>query len=402
MNDKLFFVDRSTGIRKTYAEFVLDVNAIRSVPNICAAGDQYTLLTTLVASLCSDQDIALSQNSSAYSEQIDPTLLPVQPILRQSELWNRIATSKSKIGLFTSGTTGRAKFIQHRMDSLIRSIRNTPHHQRDVWGLTYHPASFAGLQVVLQAICNSNPLFRLAGLDSELVHDEIQSMGITHISATPTWLRLICSDNIVHDGVTHITTGGEIVDRSLIDQAYARFPSAIFRNIYASTESGSVLLSDGDLFRVPANLADKVKVEDGILAIHRTLLAESMQSHDASEFYVTGDFVDVLTENPLTFLFTARRNDWINVGGNKVNSHEIERLLVAIDGVADARVFGRKSSVTGSIVCCEIVRSAGLSITQVDIRQAIEMQVESCMVPRFIGFVDAIDNTPTGKKDRSE
>ncbi len=402
MTDRLCFVDRTTGIRKTYAEFVCDVNEIQSVSNINAADDEYKLITTLVASLWSDLDIAMSHNSFSNFEQIASALIPVRPNLRQSELWNRIVTSKSKVGLFTSGTTGRAKFIQHRMESLTRAIRNSPHHQRDVWGLTYHSASFAGLQVVLQAICNSNPLVRLAGLESALIHDEIQSMGITHISATPTWLRLICSDGIVQKSVTHITTGGEIVDRSLFEQTHARFPNATVRNIYASTESGSVLLSDGDLFRVPAILTSKVKVEDGILAIHRSLLADSMQGLDASEFYLTGDCVDVLTENPLTVRFTARRNDWINVGGNKVNPLEIERLLVAIDGVTDARVFGRKNSVTGNIVCCEIVRANRKSITSVDIRRGLEKLVASFMIPRIIEFVDAIDQTPTGKKDRSE
>ena len=146
------------------------------------------------------------------------------------------------------------------METLARSVRNTPHHQNDIWGLTYHPASFAGLQVVLQAISNSNPLIRLTGLQTSAVHVEIRREGITHISATPTWLRLMCSDGVVHNHVSNITTGGEIADRTLIDQARTWFPNATFRNIYASTESGSVLLSDGDLFRVPDNIADRKSV----------------------------------------------------------------------------------------------------------------------------------------------
>ncbi len=387
-------------MRKTYGDLVHDVNTIKFVSNICTEGDHYKLLTTLVASLCSDQDISLSQHSAACDLSTGTALAPVQANLQLSDLWNRIANSVSKVGVFTSGTTGRAKLVEHRMETLVRSIRNTPRHREDVWGLTYHPASFAGLQVVLQAVSNLNPLVCLTGLDAASVHDEIRSQRISHLSATPTWLRLICSDGIVHKSVSHVTVGGEIADKSLIDQVQSRFPNALFRNIYASTESGSVLLSHGDVFRVPESLTGKFKVVDGMLAIHRNLLAESVQSQDPSEFYLTGDCVDVVLDNPLCFRFLARRIDWINVGGNKVNPHEIERRLVAIDGITDAKVFGRKNSVTGNIVCCEIVRSGSATITKANIRESLEKLLDSYMVPRIIEFVDAIDKTPTGKKDR--
>ena len=402
MSGSLFYADYSMGIRKNYSDFIRDVNAIQFVPKIYSADDQYMLVATLAAALCCDQDIALSQSSQPDQEETYSAWVSVQPNLQQSKLWDCIATSKSKVGVFTSGTTGRAKLIQHHMETLARSVRNTPHHQNDIWGLTYHPASFAGLQVVLQAICNSNPLIRLTGLQTSAVHVEIRREGITHISATPTWLRLMCSDGVVHNHVSNITTGGEIADRTLIDQARTWFPNATFRNIYASTESGSVLLSDGDLFRVPDNIADKVRVEDGILAIHRSLLAESIRGHDPNEFFLTGDCVDVVSEVPLTIRFTARRNDWINVGGYKVNPHEIERMLVSMDGISDARVYGRKNSVTGNIVCCEIVRASGEAITPVDIRRRLEKMVASYMVPRIFEFVDAIGKSPSGKKSRSE
>jgi len=402
MSGRLFFIDRMAGIRKTYSDFAADVNAIRSVPNLYSADDQYRLITTLVAALCCNQDIALNQRLHSNSVYAESDLVPVQPNLQPSELWSSIATSTSNVGVFTSGTTGRAKLIQHRMETLARSVRKTPHHHDDVWGLTYHPATFAGLQVLLQALCNSNPIVRLSGLESSAVHDELQRTGITHISATPTWLRLICSDGVVQEHVTHITTGGEIADRTLIDLAQTTFPNAKFRNIYASTESGSVLQSDGDLFRVPGNLANKVKVVNGVLAIHRSLLAESIRGPDINDFFLTGDCVDIVSEGPLTIRFTARRSDWINVGGNKVNPHEIEKLLVSLEGILDARVYGRKNSVTGNIVCCEVVRSSGEAIMPKDIHQRLEKLVEPLMIPRIFEFVDSIDKTPTGKKSRAE
>ena len=404
MNDKLFYIDKSIGLRKTYADLLRDVNLITSIPSVVWYDTYYQLFTMLVAAKISNTDLALSQyplsdseangantQTTAYSRNLS---LPLLAVL--------IASSTCKIGVFTSGTTGRPKLVHHRTETLTRSVQTSDRHQGDVWGLTYHPASFAGLQVFFQAVSNSNPIVRLAELDASAVHKAIDDQSVSHISSTPTWMRLICSDKIVHDSVRHITTGGEIADRLLIDQIVAAFPNATFRNVYASTESGSLFISDGDSFQVPAKLAELITVTDGMLAIHRSLLAESLRRNDGDEFFVTGDCVEIISTQPLTLRFTARKNDWINVGGYKVNPIEVEQLLVAIDGVADARVFGRKNSVMGNIVCCEIVRSAGAELTIPVIRRTLEDFVPTYKVPRIVDFVEAIVRTQSGKKYRAE
>ncbi len=404
MNDKLFYVDRSIGLRKTYADLLRDVNLIQSIPSIVWYDTYYQLFTMLLAAKINNTDLALSQyplsNSEANNANTQTTAYTRNlnlPLLAAS-----IASSTCKIGVFTSGTTGRPKLVQHRTETLTRSVQTSDRHQFDVWGLTYHPASFAGLQVFFQAISNTNPIIRLAELDASAVHKAIDDQSVTHISATPTWMRLICSDKIVHDSVCHITTGGEIADRLLIDQIGAAFPNAMFRNVYASTESGSLLISDGDSFQVPEKLTELVKVTDGMLAIHRSLLAESLRRNGGDEFFVTGDCVEIISTQPLTLRFTARKNDWINVGGYKVNPIEVEQLLVAIDGVADARVFGRKNSVMGNIVCCEIVRSAGAELTIPLIRRRLEELVPTYKIPRVVDFVQEIARTQSGKKNRAE
>jgi len=404
MNDKLFYIDKSIGLRKTYADLLRDVNLIQSIPSVVWCDTYYQLFTMLVAAKINSTDLALSQYPLSNSEENGENTQTTAYIRNLSLplLAASIASSTCKIGVFTSGTTGRPKLVQHRTETLTRSVQTSDRHQFDVWGLTYHPASFAGLQVFFQAVSNTNPIIRLAELDASAVHKAIEDQSVTHISATPTWIRLICSDKIVHDSVCLITTGGEIADRLLIDQIGAAFPKATFRNVYASTESGSLLISDGDSFQVPPKLAELIKVTDGMLAIHRSLLAESLRRNGGDEFFVTGDCVEIISIQPLTLRFTARKNDWINVGGYKVNPIEVEQLLVAIDGVADARVFGRKNSVMGNIVCCEIVQSAGAELTISLIRRRLEELVPTYKIPRVVDFVQEIARTQSGKKNRAE
>lgn len=402
MSSNLFYLDRLSSVRKTYGDLIASVHSLDCVPEVCSTADEYSQLVTLVASLCSHHDISLSNGSRVDGNKQDIAGRRIHVDVQVADLWNRILHSQAKIGLFTSGTTGRAKLIQHSVETLVRTVRRSPHHQSDIWGLTYQPASFAGLQIVLQAICNSNPLIRLVDLDPNDIHHEFESTGITHLSATPTWLRLVCSDGAVHRAVRSVTMGGEIADLGLIDQVRTAFPNAKVRNIYASTESGSLFQTDGELFRVPQMIADRIRVEDGILAIHRSLLAESLRDSFALEFYSTGDCVEVLSEDPLTFRFLARRSDWINVGGNKVNPHQIEQILSSMSEVSHCRVFGRNNSVVGSIVCCEIVLAVGRTLTQMELRQRLEGVFPPFMIPRVYTFVESIEKTATGKKSRSD
>ena len=399
MENKPFYIDSSVGLCKSYADLLRDAAAMRNIPNTYWSVEIYDIFTVLIAAICNDAEIALTQDSSIKS--VDESV-SLHAFTELSKLQSKITNSHCKIGMVTSGTTGRAKSISHSITTLTRSVRFGDRHREDIWGLAFQPTSFAGLQVFFQAICNGNTMVRLAGLDASVIHDAIERHAVTHISATPTMMRLMCSDGAVHAGVHQITTGGEVADKSLIRQIKSTFPNAAYGNIYASTECGTLLHSHGDAFMVPENLADRIKVIDGELAVHKSLLADSMKLETRDGFFATGDCVEVVANEPLTLRFTSRRGDWINVGGCKVNPHEVERMLVSMDGISDARVFGRKNSVTGNIVCCEIVRARGETISTADIRRCLEKMAASYMVPRIFEFVDVIGKTSTGKKSRSE
>lgn len=402
MTGKLFFVDVDLGIRRTYAEFVQDVKAVRSAPACISAENHYIFLTHLVAAVAANRDISLLRDVRESSHfPIDNRQIDANSALSPASLWNHIAYSKSKVGLLTSGTTGPARHVWHNLDTLTRTLRCSTKHQTDVWGLTFSPASFAGLQVILQTLANTNTLVRLSELDEGQIHAAVRSEAITHISATPTWLRMFCGGGIEQPSIKQISIGGEIADELLFQLARTQFKNASIRNIYASTEFGSLLYSHGAEFTIPASLAEKVKVEHGELFVHRSLLSTTVQSSDVGEFYSTKDCVEVVASSPLTIRFLARLTDWINVAGNKVNPHEVEKLLMKLEGVRDALVYGQKNSVTGNLLCCKLVCSQDSRQTTASIRQSLKDVVDPHWIPRVIHFVDIIDRSLTGKKSRS-
>ncbi len=110
--------------------------------------------------------------------------------------------------------------------------------------------------------------------------------------------------------------------------------------------------------------------------------------------------MEIVQKSPLTLRILARRSDWINVGGIKVNPHEVEDALLQIEGVREAMVFAKKNSVVGDLVCADIVLDAEVNYTVADIRRMLSSQLDHYSIPRIIQFVNKIIMSPSGKKGR--
>ncbi|HEX2748628.1 MAG TPA: AMP-binding protein, partial [Verrucomicrobiales bacterium] len=93
----------------------------------------------------------------------------------------------------TSGTTGTPKLVSHTMATLTRSTRQDKHKGLEFrWGLLYDVTRFAGLQVLLQAVCGGSKLIfpdPHTELDAQLAF--LAAHGCTALSATPTLWRKI-------------------------------------------------------------------------------------------------------------------------------------------------------------------------------------------------------------------
>lgn len=330
-----------------------------------------------------------------------------------------------RLTLFTSGSTGLPTQVTHRLEGLTRGLRTGGKHLRSVWGLAYNPTHIAGVQVILQAFFNGNPLIHLWGHTPAQVHAALVNHGITHLSATPSFYRLLMPAESPFDSVRAVTLGGERSDPALLARFAAIFPNARVRNVYASTEAGTLLEADGEVFGIPEGLAARVIVRDCRLHIHRSLLGEFVTSamarlptikgkfsastspgHDV--WYDTGDVVEVMSDHPLRFRIVARERDWVNVGGSKVNPQEVEVMLSEHPAVRQVRVFGRENSVTGNILVAEAVLrkpevgtpTAEGNLTESTLRAWLGERLQAHKIPRLIRFVDSIEQTRTGKISR--
>ena len=311
-----------------------------------------------------------------------------------------VQNSKSEITIFTSGTTGQPKKVVHSIATLTRSVRVGEKYQGQIWAYAYNPTHMAGLQVFFQAFENQNTLVNVFNQSREYVYQQIREKGITHMSATPTFYRLLLPYEKVYESVIRVTLGGEKSDQHLYDSIMKIFPKAKINNVYASTEAGSLFAAKGDCFQLPDALKDSFKVVDDELLIHKSLLGSSDSFKFTDDYYHSGDLIEWVDEAQGLFRFKSRKNELVNVGGYKVNPGEVEATIQDIDGVRQAMVYGKANSILGNVLCADVVLEAGVELTELDIKKALGAQLQDFKVPRRIKFVDEISLTRTGKMKR--
>ncbi|WP_292595212.1 ANL family adenylate-forming protein [Mesotoga sp. UBA5847] len=412
--NKFFWVDKQRAIAKTYGDLVGDLISVRAVPRFLNHDNPYELYVSLLASIVFSKNVDILDSDLSRTERENLGIgenhdyemhfsETPEEIGSPQKLVNLVSSAAIswRLGIYTSGTTGRPKRIEHTMESLTRACKIDDRYSDSVWAFAYNPTHFAGLQVFFQAFLNLNTIVYVFETTPSKILPTMEESSVTHISATPTFYRsFVFTSEKVNEKVLGVTMGGEKFDTSLVERISSVFPNARIRNIYASSEAGSLFASTGDVFTIPSRFSGKVLIgDDGELLIHKSLLGISDDIILEGEWYHTGDVVERLDEN--TFTFISRKTEMINVGGYKVNPHEVEKAIREIEGVLDVRVFGRSNRVTGNIVVAEIVAKNAEEKPYIENEIGkLNKHLQSWKVPRIVNFVDSIEQTRTGKKVR--
>ncbi len=294
------------------------------------------------------------------------------------------------VGLQTSGTTGVPKLVFHQWDKLLPAKTLSPDSR---WLLCYHPMSFAGLQVILQAVCSGATLIA----DTSASLEQKSRLALTHkvnaISLSPSQFKVmsLCWQDDKPQ-LTRLTFGGEICDQHTLELARDLFPDTSIRHIYAATEAGVVFTVADGKAGFPADWLGKpglpwlLEVKDEELVLVRD-----------GQMLATGDRVSLSSER---CLFKGRLDSIANVAGAKVDLEALEQEFMALSGVVDCRAYTRANPITGALVCLEVVAAADESDTRSQIDR-ICTQLPPTHRPRIIQFTPHLTLSQAGKKIRS-
>jgi acyl-coenzyme A synthetase/AMP-(fatty) acid ligase len=359
---RYFFIDGD--LKVSYKQLVVDINEKNNADGV------YGKLLNILTTLCGD----------LVFNTIDDLL--------------KYLTSNSNdlsIKVHTSGTTGEPKEIIQKFSNVIRYVKETSSDY--VWGFAYNPLHFAGLQVLFQAILNKNTLVFVFNKDFKDIPTLLETHGVTHISCTPTFMKMLIPHMYQIDTLQSVSFGGERLSEKILDKTKSILPKVKIRNIYASSEAGSVLSSNDIGFYIPQRYVEYVKVIDLQLCIHKTLLGNFKLEGD---WYHTGDYVKYIDDTH--FKFDSRSSEVVNTGGYKVSLPKIERVIDNIVGVSNVVVYGRKNSIIGTIIVAEIVSDGDTNTIRELIKTTPELS--DYERPKVIKFVDSLSLTNTGKVKR--
>ena len=309
---------------------------------------------------------------------------------------------KGVIWLQTSGTSGHPKWLAHNPNELLAAI--APGSKRVTWMLSFQPASFAGLQVILSAVLGGHKLVcpNPNSTPSEFVQ-LVSKHNITHMSGTPTFwrsfLRASFNSNFV---LEQITLGGEVADQATLNTLSERFSSASIRHIYATTELGVVFTVKDGKAGFPTswfgeNLTNRVKLS---LSDNNTLLITGPRAslNHKDKVWDTQDVVSVEGERAY---FKGRADSLINVGGSKVFPEEVESHLLQLPCISDVVVTAQPNPITGYILIADVVPNK--QVDEFEIRKQINDHLQA--LPRYarpalLRFKDQFSFSATGKKSR--
>lgn len=313
--------------------------------------------------------------------------------------------------LETSGTTGAPKRVRHDFQRLRGRLRGTADPSAR-WLLTYEPAAFAGLQVILTAAAAGATLVSAPGGGAAELAAAAVRHGVTHVSGTPSfWRAFLLALGGVALSLRAVTLGGEAADQPLLDRLAAAFPDATRRHIYASTEAGALFAVSDGRAGFPAAWLDEgaadsaldgvgLRIRDAILEVRspRAMLGYGGADKAADGWLSTGDLVERRGDR---VFFNGRLDGRVNVGGVKVAPEVVEHLLLDLRQVADALVRAAPNPITGHILIADLVPAPG--VTEAELRAAVREAVTllpPAARPRVLSVVDAIPLGAAGKKTR--
>lgn len=272
---------------------------------------------------------------------------------------------------------------------------------------------FAGGTVYLQQFFNAAEVLQC-----------VRAQKVTFMHAAPTVYTLLLEKRAEFPKLPKLrllACGGGRVSRKLIEKIHDWLPDCEFRTVYGMTETSSPATI------LPENAVDSPEMEsDGIpipgmvmkavddtgqecmpgqrgeILMKGTNLLRSYY-HLESPLYEggwlrTGD-VGYFTEEGYCYV-VGREKDMINRGGEKIIGSDVEKELLAMEGVEEAAVIGIADELYGEVPAAVVRQRAPGEWSEDGVKQYLRKRMAGYKVPVRIRFVDRIPLTPNGKYDR--
>lgn len=338
--------------------------------------------------------------------------------------------------IYTSGSTGRPKGVMmtHRnvdaaADSITTYLRNTP----DDVILNVLPLAFDyGLYQLLMAMkLGATLVLEKSFAFPQAIFERIRAEKVTGFPLVPTMAALILQMRDLAPGflpsLRYLSNTAAALPPVHIARLRELFPGVRLYSMYGLTEcKRCTYLPPEELDRRPGSVGiaipntEAIVVDDagnrvppgvaGELVIRGPHVMQGYWRNDAATAQMlrpgpspwekrlhTGDLFRTDEEGFLYFV--GRKDDIIKTRGEKVAPKEVEAVLHAHPGIAEAVVVGVPDPVLGHAIAALVVLSDE-TLSEREIIRHCAGQLEDFMVPKLIEIRRELPKTDTGKVSR--
>jgi len=317
--------------------------------------------------------------------------------------------------LFSSGSTGTPKAMIHSADRLLSSFQNKrPKNLTILIFLLFD--HIGGLNTLFNGLSTGALIVAPENRDPETIAQAIQTHKVKLLPASPTFLNLllISGAHSKYDlsSLRFITYGTEPMPESLLQRIKETFPKTKLIQTFGTSETGISQTTSRSSTSTLIKFDDpntEYKIVDGELWLRSKSQILGYLNHEMSRFtedgwFKTGDLLEPAKEEEGEgyFRIVGRRQEMINVGGEKVTPSEVESTLLEIPEIADCLVYAENNAITGQIVAAEIVlkENSDPKTMKRTIKNYCRSKLSPYKVPVKIIFKDATKFSNRYKKMR--
>jgi acyl-coenzyme A synthetase/AMP-(fatty) acid ligase len=323
---------------------------------------------------------------------------------------NLVDKSRAGLILFSSGSTGKPKAMVHDLDKLVNVyLDRKPRNLITLLSLLFD--HIGGINTLFNILASGGAAVLPSRRDPEEVCELIEKYKAHILPTSPTFLNLI----IISDAhkrfdlssLKLITYGTEPMPQSVLKRLKEVFPKAKILQTFGTSETGIVTTKSKSSESLYMKLDDKNfehKIVDGELWIKSKtqILGYLNQDNPFTKdgWFPTGDLVELTEDKYLKII--GRKNEMINVGGQKVLPSEVESILLEMSEIEDVLVFGKPNPLVGEIVAAKLVLKKILPKQEIikKIKKYCMGKLETYKVPVYIDIEDSLDYGDRFKKRR--
>ncbi len=310
--------------------------------------------------------------------------------------------------VFSSGSTGKPKAALHDFTHLLNKFKVQRATLRTITFLLFD--HWGGINTLLYILSNIGVIGVPNVRSAEEVCEFIEKYKIELLPTTPTFINLILISKAFEkfdiSSLKVVSYGTEMMPESTLKAFNKLFPDITLKQTYGLTELGVMRTkseSNDSLWLKVGGEDYQTKVVDNVLFIKaKTSILGYLNApspFDEEGWYDTGDKVEQKGD---WIRFLGRENDIINVGGQKVFPAEVESVLMQIENINEASVYGTANPIMGNVVAAKIIlkKEEKLNSVKSKIRKFCKNKLEPYKIPVHIELVEQTEVSERFKKVR--